>query len=78
MGKKRSKLEGDVIDFEEVFGAYIGKDLYLAISEDYSEVIASGRNISEAVVNSEKKGYNDPIIMRAPDEYFGNLILSFS
>ena len=66
----------NVIDFEKVFGPYIGKDVFLAVKRDYSEVIATGTDPLEARENAIKVGYARPILMIAPDEYFGRYVLA--
>lgn len=45
------------------------KGLWVALRDDEKTVISSGKNLSEAVDNAQKKGFKDPIFMRVPEQF---------
>ena len=54
------------IDWTKIYKEY--KGLWVAIKDDQITVIASGKSLVEALDNSKKKGYTNPILTRMPDE----------
>ncbi|MBN4081223.1 hypothetical protein JYT44_02540 [Caldithrix abyssi] len=68
-------LESKVVDFKEVFGPYLGKNLFLAVKRDYSFVVATGKGPLEALHNSKENGYSKPILMKAPRDHYWSYIL---
>ncbi|MFH1589432.1 MAG: DUF5678 domain-containing protein [archaeon] len=61
-------------DFQEVFGEYIGKHLYLAMNKEQSKVLATGDTPLEAIENAKEAGYKKPIIMLAPQNTDGYIL----
>ncbi len=66
----------DIIDFDSVFGPYVGKQLFLAVTLDYHEVVASAKDPLAALEEARKVASNKKVvIMKAPKERYLNLIL---
>ena len=42
---------------------------WVALSEDESRIVATGKTYSEAAENSERAGVSDPIIIKTPDRW---------
>ena len=42
---------------------------WVALSEDESRIVATGKTYSEAAENSECAGVSDPIIIKTPDRW---------
>ena len=57
-----------VIDFHELFGDFFGKDLFLSLSSNRSEVIATGDTPGKARQSAIDLGHQNPIIMKAPKD----------
>ncbi len=57
-----------VINFTELFGDFLGKDIFLSLSSNRSEVIATGNTPGEARQSAMELGYLNPIIMKAPKD----------
>lgn len=66
---------GNTIDFDSVFGSYVGKQLFLAMTLDYREVVASAEDPLAALEKARNAGYEDAVIMKAPKDHNRNLIL---
>ena len=41
-------------------------DTWIALSEDESKIVATGASYKEVVVNSERAGVSDPVILKTP------------
>lgn len=66
----------DIIDFDSIFGSYVGKQLFLAVTLDYREVVASAKDPLAALKEARKVAYHKKVvIMKAPKERYLNLIL---
>lgn len=63
-----------VIDFQKVFGEYIGTDKYLALNKEQSKVLATGDTPLEAINNAKETGYEKPVIMLAPKDVDGYIL----
>lgn len=44
------------------------KGLWVALKDDEKTVIASGKKLSEAADNAQKKGFKNPIFMQIPQK----------
>lgn len=72
----RRDNRGGVVDFDSVFGPYVGTQLFLAVTLDYHEVVASAKDPLAALEEARKVAYNKKVvIMKAPKERYLNLIL---
>ena len=54
------------IDWSKMYKKYAG--LWVALADDEITVIASDKKLVKAIEVSAKKGVNDPIVNRVPDE----------
>lgn len=54
------------IDWTKIYKKY--KGLWVALKDDESTVIASGKTAKEALDKAYKKGYNNPILTRMPEK----------
>jgi len=66
---------GDVIDFDSVYGDYLGKEVFLAMTPDFQEVIVSDVDPMVAFEKAIDAGHEDAVIMKAPKDRNCNLIL---
>lgn len=53
------------IDWTKLFRRF--KGMWLALGDDETTVIASGKSAKEALENAKKKGVLSPILTRMPD-----------
>lgn len=44
-------------------------DSWVALSEDETHIVAVGKTYSEAAENSERVGFDDPVIVKIPKEW---------
>ena len=65
---KKEEPKMEPIDLTSLLQEYYNQDIHIAVAQDYSRVIATGITYEEAVENSIKQGYENPIIYRAPDD----------
>lgn len=65
------KSKNSSIDLTELLKDYHGKDLHIAVTQNYSKVVGTGKTIEEAIEEAEKAGYNDPILIRLPSNNLG-------
>jgi len=42
---------------------------WIALSQDETEIVATGATYSEVVERSEKAGVSDPLIIKTPDQW---------
>jgi uncharacterized protein DUF5678 len=54
------------IDWTKIYTQY--KGLWVALKDDETTVVGSGGTLREALKEAQKKGYQDPILTRMPDE----------
>lgn len=52
------------IDWSKIYAKY--KGLWVALKDDYTTVIASGKTAKEALRLAEKKGASNPFLTRVP------------
>ncbi len=71
----RRAERGDTINFDSVFGPYIGKQLFLAVTPDYLKVIVSDEDPLVTFEKAKNAGHEDAVIMKAPKDRNWNLIL---
>ena len=53
-------------DWTKLYEKY--KGLWVALLEDEETVVGSGETLHEAVAEAKKKGYDNPIVARMPEE----------
>jgi hypothetical protein len=56
------------IDMSQIPKGYEGKWVAFSSSEGQSVIEGSGATIREAVEKAQKKGINDPVLVRVPEE----------
>lgn len=66
---------GDVIDFDSIYGSYIGQEVFLAMTPDFQEVITSDENPMVTFEKAVDAGHEDAVIMKAPKTRYCNLVL---
>lgn len=54
------------IDWEKIYKKY--KGLWVALEDDETTVVASGKTAKEALQGARKKGRTNPILTRMPEE----------
>jgi hypothetical protein len=54
------------IDWTKIYKKYRG--MWVALADDEQTVLGSGTTLQEALQKAQKKGGNDPIVMRVPLE----------
>lgn len=62
------------IDWTKIYKKY--KGLWVALADDEITVLGSGKTLKDTLNNAKKKGNQDPIMMRVPDDmtaYAGGL-----
>lgn len=52
------------IDWTNIYKKY--KGLWVALKEDETTVISSGKTVNGVMEKSKKKGFNSPILFRVP------------
>ncbi|MEK7176329.1 MAG: DUF5678 domain-containing protein [Patescibacteria group bacterium] len=60
-------------DWTKIYEKY--KGLWVALLEDETTVVGSGRKLEEALKQAKRQGHTDPIVMRVPNTlaaYVGN------
>ncbi len=53
------------IDWTKIYKKY--KGLWVALLDDEQTVVGSGKFLKDAVLEADKKGYKNPIVMRVPE-----------
>lgn len=54
------------IDWTKIYKQY--KGLWVALLDDQTTVVASGKTLKDAMKGAQAKGFNEPIVMRIPTE----------
>jgi len=54
------------IDWSKIYVKYRG--LWVALKDDYTTVIASGKSAKEVLKLAEKKGVSDPFLTKVPEK----------
>ena len=54
------------IDWSKIYAEY--KGLWVALKDDYTTVIASGKTAEETLRLAEKKGASNPFLTRVPEK----------
>jgi len=62
------------IDLTKVLKPYIEDNLWVALSPNYSKVIATGKDPLEVIENAKNKNITNPVIIRATLDY-SNFVL---
>jgi len=57
------------IDLTEILKPYVEKNLWVALNDDQTEVIGSGKTIKEAISNARKNSKENPVLIRADKDY---------
>ncbi len=52
------------IDWTKIYNKY--KGLWVALEDDERTVISAGKTVKEVIDKAQKKGFEQPIIMRVP------------
>ncbi len=68
-------IKSRTVDFQKVFGKYLGKLVYLALNKDQTEVIAVGKTPLQAIEKAHELHCLDPVIMLAPPKDVWGYIL---
>lgn len=55
-----------IISWEKIYEEY--KGLWVALMDDETTVVGSGKTAKEALLEARRKGYLDPILARMPRE----------
>ena len=63
VGKTKTKRS---VNLTKLLKNYVDSGLYLALAKNYKKVVGTGKTMREAVNDAKRKGYNNPIILRAP------------
>lgn len=54
------------IDWTKIYKKYRG--LWVALKDDYTTVVASGKTPTEVLKLAQKNGFNSPFLTRVPEE----------
>ncbi len=54
------------VDLNALVAPYLDSGLYLAVTNDNTSVVGTGKTIREALNQAAERGYSEPVIMRAP------------
>ena len=66
LGVFRGKETMQPVDLRKLVEPYLDTGLYLAVTEDNTSVVATGKTIRDAMNHAADQGCADPVIMRAP------------
>ena len=55
-----------MIDWTNIYKKY--KGLWVALKDDEVTVVGSGKSLKDAMTGANKKGYQNPIVMRVPEK----------
>lgn len=60
------------VDMTKIYKQYSG--MWVALNEDRTKALATGKTAKEALQASRKKGVRNPIITKIPTENFGYIL----
>lgn len=71
--KEETMHKNQVTDLTDILAPYRGKSGYLAVTRDYSKVIAYGEDLLTVSNEATKLGYKDDdiVLMSTPSKYDG-------
>ena len=65
----------DVIDYDSIYGEYLGKEVFLAMTPDFQEIVAVDENPLVTFEKAVSAGHENAVVMKAPKNRYCNLVL---